>query len=150
MTKGEEKIGLRGDITLTLRDKYGRIKDQRKIRNLIVDSGYDFVCDVMGNSTQPADMGYIAIGQGTTAFTAGDTALYNESTRKANSYSHTAGTKTYESVSTFNAGEGTGSITESGLFNDSTAGTMLCAQTFSVINKGANDSLEVTWRITLS
>lgn len=145
-----ERISLAGESTIILRGKDGKIKDMRVTKNLIVDDGFDFVCDVMGNATQPADMSYIAIGTGTTAATDTDTELETESTRKANAYGHTVGEKTYYSTTTFGAGEGTGAVTESGLLNAGAAGEMLCRQTFAVINKGADDSLEVTWKVTLS
>ena len=51
---------------------------------------------------------------------------------------------------TFSPGEAMGAITESGVFNAAAAGTMLCRQTFVVVNKDANDTLEITWKFTLS
>ena len=53
-------------------------------------------------------------------------------------------------VATFSAGEGTGAITEAGLFNASSAGDMLCRTVFPVINKGVNDSCTITWSVTVS
>jgi hypothetical protein len=53
-------------------------------------------------------------------------------------------------VATFPAGTGTGAVTEAGLFNDGTAGDMLCRTVFSVINKGAADTLGVTWTVTVN
>lgn len=150
MAEQGEKLTLAGRPRLVLRDKNGKVKVIRELDNIIVDTGFDFVCDVMGNTVQPADLGYTAIGTGTDAAATGDTKLGTESTRVTNSYGHTVGDKTYYTTATFGAGVGTGSITESGLLNATEAGTMLCRQTFAVINKGADDSLEVTWKITLS
>ena len=45
---------------------------------------------------------------------------------------------------------GTGAITEAGILNAASAGTLLCRTVFSVINKGASDSMTVTWTITIS
>jgi len=50
----------------------------------------------------------------------------------------------------FGAGEGTGSITEAGIFNASSSGTLLCRTVFSVVNKGASDSMTITWTVTVS
>jgi hypothetical protein len=50
----------------------------------------------------------------------------------------------------FPAGTATGAITEAGIFNAATGGTMLCRTTFPVINKGSADSLAVTWVVTVS
>ena len=71
----EDKIGLRGDVTIILRDKYGNIIDEREIENTIVDGGFDFICDVIGNTTQPNDMAWTGIGTGTTAVTTADTII---------------------------------------------------------------------------
>ena len=48
------------------------------------------------------------------------------------------------------AGDATGAVTEAGIFNAATSGTMLCRTTFDVINKGASDTMSVTWTITVS
>jgi hypothetical protein len=53
-------------------------------------------------------------------------------------------------VATFPAGTGTGAVTEAGLFNASSAGTLLCRTVFSVINKGAADTLGITWTVTVN
>jgi hypothetical protein len=53
-------------------------------------------------------------------------------------------------VSSFEAGDGTGAVTEAGLFNAATGGDMLCRTVFSVVNKAADDTMAITWTITLS
>lgn len=47
-------------------------------------------------------------------------------------------------VATFAAGTGTGALTEAGIFNASSAGTMLNRVVFATVNKGASDTLIVT------
>ena len=146
----EDKIGLRGDVTIILRDKYGNIIDEREIENTIVDGGFDFICDVIGNTTQPNDMAWTGIGTGTTAVTTADTIIETEVTRVANVYAHSTGTKVFTMTADYGAGVGTGAITESGLLNAAAAGTMLNRVVFSVINVGGSDTLQVIWTITLS
>jgi len=148
MTK--ENIHVKGKVSLTLRNAFDEIVEVRDAENLITNAGFDFICDVMGNPTQPNDMGWIAVGSGVTPANVTDTALEHELGRVANTYSHTPGTKTYTASGTFASGVATGPITEAGLVNASTGGTLLNRQTFDVINKGANDSLEVKWTLTLS
>ena len=53
-------------------------------------------------------------------------------------------------VSSFEAGDGTGAVTEAGIFNAASSGDMLCRTVFSVVNKGASDSMTITWAITLT
>jgi len=55
-----------------------------------------------------------------------------------------------EYVGDFPAGTGTGAIVEAGVFNAASSGTMLCRTIFSVVNKGSDDTLKITWTITVS
>ena len=146
----EDKFGMRGDVELILRDKDGNVIDQRNIKNTIVDAGYDFICDVIGNTSQPNDMGWTAVGTGTTPAAGGDTTLETHVVRVANVYAHSAGTKVFTMTADYAAGTGTGALTESGLLNDDTTGTLLNRIVFDVINKGSSDTLQVVWTITLS
>ena len=91
----------------------------------------------------------MSIGTGTTAAAASQTALVSESDRNALTSTTVSGaTITY--VASFGAGEGTGAITEAGLFNASSSGDMLCRTVFSVVNKGASDSMSISWAVTVS
>ena len=55
-----------------------------------------------------------------------------------------------EMITSFIAVVSTGAITEAGIFNALTAGTMLCRTTFPVVNKAAGDSIVITWVVTIS
>jgi hypothetical protein len=145
-----EALKLVGRAKMTLFDYRGEIKDIREFFNLITNAGFDAVCAVLGNPTQPNNFDYIAIGTGTTGALVTDTALEKENARGLGTYAHTGGTKVFTVTQTFSAGTGTGSITESGVLNADGAGTLLCRQVFSSISKGAADSLQVQWQFTLS
>jgi hypothetical protein len=94
----------------------------------------------------------MAIGSNATAATAENTQLGSQlGSRKGLSVSGgTATDNAVEYVASFTAGEGTGAVTEAGIFNASTSGTMLCRTVFDVINKGASDSMTITWTVTVS
>lgn len=144
-----EALKLRGDLGIVLRDKDGNIKEQRTEKNLVVSAGLNFICDRM-EGTSEAVMSHMAVGSGTTAAAAGDTDLESILGSREALDSTTVSDNTITYVSSFEAGEGTGAITEAGIFNASTAGTMLCRTVFSVVNKAADDTLQITWTITLS
>jgi hypothetical protein len=57
---------------------------------------------------------------------------------------------TIQYIASFEAGDGTGAVTEAGIFNAATGGSMLCRTVFSVVNKAADDTMSVTWTITIS
>jgi hypothetical protein len=94
-------------------------------------------------------MTHMAVGTGTTAAAAGDTALGTQLDRNTLT-STTVTNNTIEYACTWAAGDGTGAITEAGIFDASTGGDMLARTVFSVVNKGAADSMTITWTITVS
>ncbi|MCS6766642.1 MAG: hypothetical protein MO847_09690 [Candidatus Protistobacter heckmanni] len=145
----EESMQLHGAMTLIVQRANGEVETVRK-DNLIVDVGFDFIANAIGNATRPAAMGWIALGTGTTAAAATQTALVTEIDRNAATYAHTAGTKTFSFTASFLAGDATGAITEAGVFNAATAGTMLDRVVFPVVNKGVDDSLTAVFTFTMS
>jgi hypothetical protein len=41
-------------------------------------------------------------------------------------------------------------VTEAGVFNAATGGDMLCRTVFDVVNKAADDTMAITWTVTLA
>lgn len=146
-----ETLKVTGDVTVTITGPDGQVKDQRQIKNLVVTAGKQFIAASMLKTTtnSPAAMTHMAIGSGTTAAAAGDTALGAQLGRVALGSSTVSGAVVTYSAS-FPAGTGTGAVTEAGVFNASTGGTMLCRTVFAVVNKGADDAMSITWAITVS
>lgn len=145
-----DNVTPKGRIKFDLYDSSGNLKETREINNVVVTVGKNYLADWLTQATQ-ADyfMRYIALGTGTNAANASDTALQTElSTRVAGTL--TPSSNVWQNVASFGPGVDTGAITESGIFSASTSGTMFARQTFAVINKGAGDSLQVTWQITFS
>jgi len=143
-----EITGLKGEFEVFLYDSNKKLKTYRNVKNLTVNAGFLAVCDMMGfGAIEPFKR--CAIGNGTVAPTSGNTILGSELARVLGEYTRTSDT-VWKNDATFGAGVGDGAITESGLFNHASAGTLLCRQTFPVINKGAADTLVVTWQYTLS
>jgi hypothetical protein len=94
-------------------------------------------------------MSHMAVGTGSTAAAAGDTALGSESARVALTSTTVSGADVVY-VATFGAGTGTAALTEAAVLNASSSGTMLCRTVFPVVNKGASDSMTITWTVTAS
>jgi hypothetical protein len=147
-----EKLKMTGDVSLVLRGADGQVKETREIKNLVVNAGLAYVISRMVG-TAKAVMSHMALGSGTTAAAAGNTDLESIlGSREALDSTTIAGSNNEQVVyvASFEAGDATGAVTEAGIFNASTAGDMLCRTVFAVVNKGANDSLTVTWTITLA
>ena len=138
-----ELLNMKGKLTIELNGEV-----VQEVDNLVVTVGKNFVASRM-TGTSPAVMSHMAIGTTATAAANGDTALGAEAARVALASGVTASAVvTY--IATFPAGTGTGAIVEAGLFNALSAGTMLARTVFSVINKGAADSMTITWTVTVS
>jgi hypothetical protein len=94
----------------------------------------------------------MALGSSTATATAGQTALSSQlgSRELLDSTTLTGSNKAVAYVSSFEATEATGAVTEAGIFNASSGGDMLCRTVFSVVNKGADDTMSITWTVTLA
>ena len=136
-----ETTHLKGRAIITLSRPDGTT-EVRKQDNLITNAGFDFLCNAIASPTRPNAMNYTAVGTGTTAPSAAQTAPAT--------YAHTSGTKELTLTTTFGAGEATGAITEAGIVNASSGGTLFDRVTFAVINKGAQDELTTKFVFTLS
>ena len=147
-----------------VRDKFGNIKQSHEGEDLITNAGKAAVAALILSDVAEDDFDYIAIGSGAGAAAVGNTVLEEEAARGA-----ATGTRGTTSVTNDTAqlvylfqsgvpaglnGTSTGSraIEESGVFNASSGGDLLCRQTFSALNIDwdAGDTLQVTWKIQIS
>jgi hypothetical protein len=101
------------------------------------------------NGTSESVMSHMAVGTGSTAAAAADTTLGTELNRQSLT-STTVTDNALAYVASYAAGTATGSLTEAGIFNASSAGTMLCRTVFGTVTKAADDSMTITWTITVS
>lgn len=148
----KEKIRATGQVSFVLTDENGNVKQQDS-KNLVVSPGLAFIVSRM-IGTAAAVMSHMAVGTGTTAASAAQTALVSESARVAltssTAVTTTVANDSVQYVATFGPGVGTAAITEAGLFNAASAGAMLARTVFPVINKGALDTLSLTWKVTVA
>ena len=148
-----EKVIARGSVNFKLLGPDGRTLLEKHDPNLVVTAGLGFVTSRM-SGVASAVMSHMAVGTSNTAAAMGQTALVAEVARVAlDSTTQVTTTVTNDSiqyVATFPAGTGTGALQEAGLLNNSSGGTMLCRTVYSVINKGALDSLVVTWKVVFA
>ena len=146
-----------GELTLTVRDAKGRVKDRRVLRNVITDVGKAQVAGLI-NGVVTTPFKHVGIGTGTTSETASDTSLEYEIKRKEGTVDRTTTSVTNDTAkveATFSSADGlSGShaVTEAGLFDASSGGNMLCRKTFDPlnINWDAGDTLTITWKVQVS
>jgi hypothetical protein len=170
-------VELGGSLSLVLTDTTtNTIKQELYVPNAIVFTGKIFIASRM-IGTSSAVMSHMGIGTGTAAVDSGTTvllpgnsALTTELTTVGGytGYARAAVTSTnnitvsstvYPSNQvTYSANfaaqipsapAGGAALTEAGIFNASTAGTMLCRTVFPVVTKLPADALTITWTITI-
>ena len=147
----EEFLKMTGKLDIVIYDADGNIKEQREVPNIVTTAGKTFIASRMAG-TASAVMGWMEVGTSSTAAAVGDTALLLPVASSRTALSVSGGTPSSNTVQyacTFPAGTGTGALTEAGIFNAASSGTMLCRTVFSVINKGASDSMTITWTVTV-
>lgn len=144
--KIQSDIGMKGRLTISLNDEV-----VQEVDNLVVTDGKEFVAKRMSGTTSGV-MSDMAIGSGTTAAAASQAALVSEEARVTltGTPAGVVSNNTVTYTATFPAATGTAAITEAGIFNANSGGEMLCRTVFAVVNKGASDSMTITWVVTAS
>jgi hypothetical protein len=132
----------------------GNWATEMKASNLITNAGRALISGLINGSGTPAAATYVAVGTGTNAAAAGDTTLQTESASAglsravgtASLVTTTVTNDTAQVTKTFTV-TGTVAVTEAGLLNAASSGTLLARQVFSAINVVNGDSLAITWKI---
>lgn len=143
-----EQIKATGNVDVVLTGADGQVKDSREIKNMVVTNGLGFIASRMRDAAASV-MSHMAVGSGTAAAALPNAALGTELGRVALTSTTVSGNQ-ITFIATFPAGQGTGALTEAGILNAATSGTMLCRTLFSVVNKDPGDTLSITWTVTIS
>jgi len=148
-------LGLKGSMVARLYGPDGELKTERKIKairvegNTVTTFGDHLVADQLSDAGLVAPS-HMAIGTGTGGG-ANDNSLQTELDRNALT-STTQGSGAADNdvvyVGDWAAGDGTGAITEAGIFNHASNPGLYVYSSFTVINKGASDTLQITWTVT--
>ena len=142
-----DSINATGSLHIVVKDQNGNVVHDSVQRNLVVAVGRAFITARM-TGTADAVMSHMAVGTNNTTPVAGDTTLGTELERVAlGSITPFSNTVTY--AANYPAGTGTGALVEAGIFNASSAGTMLARTVFATVNKGAGDTMDISWTITV-
>ena len=119
--------------------------------NLVVTAGKNWVAGRVKDGSIPDEMSHMAIGSADTAAAAGNTALATELNRIAlTTDGGTVSTNTVQYDASWTSAAAAYAIKEAGIFNAASGGTMLARTTFAVINKGTDDTVSISWTITVS
>ena len=142
-------LGIKGLFHLELRDEFGNLKEERIVHNTVTELGDAHVADAMSDQGEGA-LGYMAVGTGS-GQGAADVGLATSLDRNAlTSTTQGAGGDDNDVifVGTWVAGDGTGAITEAGIFLGDNNTSMNYYADFGVVTKAAADDLVITWTVT--
>lgn len=138
-------VSMIANCEIVLRDKNGKIIDYRFIHNTVTTAGKNGAADQVLASPTLGKPTHMAVGTGTPSATA----LGTESDRNALT-SKTRSNAVVTFVGDWAAGDATAALTEAGVFDAASTGNMWVSASFSAINKGASDTLTITWTLTFA
>lgn len=147
-------IQMRGSLRIILGDANGKPIKEWEVQNSVVTIGRAFVLGQLQtvNHITSRNIGFLAIGSGTTAPTTGDTALGLEVTRVAVGTFNTAGlagpVPSWQAQVSFATSDANTTLAEAGLFNSSAGGTMLARATFASFVKATSNTLAINYTIS--
>lgn len=141
------KMGV--NVKVELFGANGKCKMKREVHNTVTNPGLYGLMDQLLAAPSLAKAGWMEVGTGTGGTTTLNAYIASSRTALSTIIRNNAAVSF---PCTFAAGVGTGAITEAGVFGVVTQNTapMWLYATFAVVNKGALDSLTITWTFTAS
>jgi hypothetical protein len=137
------------NVRLELFDANGNLKSMQEVHNAVQTAGKYGIADQVIASPTLTKPTHCELGTGTggtttlNAYISGSRTAFTSKTRANN---------VVTMVTDFPAGTGTGSVTEAGIFDSATqnGGNMWMYASFTAVTKGANDTLKITWTLTIN
>ena len=143
-------IQMKGQVNAVLLDSNGKVKQEINVNNLVVAVGKNWLAKKLAEDSAN-EMTHMAVGTGTTSPASGDTTLDGSELGRVIFDSKVRTANAVTIIATFPAGTGTGTLNEAGIFDGSSGTELLARVKFGgAVTKGAADSFQVTWTITMS
>ena len=138
-------VGVKANVRIRKYDNLGRLRQESRAQNLVVDAGLDFIADYFFYLLNSSII-VVAYGSDDTAADAGDTALGSQYDIGTGVYAST-GTGICTITKSF-AITATETAKEAGLLSDDATPVLFARATFTTVNLSDGDVLEVEWTIT--
>lgn len=137
------------NVKFELFDADGILKSVTEVHNAVTAAGKNGIADQLLASASLGKPTHMELGTGAsgttklTTFVSGSRQAFTSKTRATN---------VVTMIGNFGAGVGTGNITEAGIFDSATpdGGNMWMYASFTAIPKGATDTLQITWTLTIN
>lgn len=152
MEKLKEPVKLKGKFYIAVLDKEGEVKESQEVSNTIMNAGIAEITALMLTDQSGTAFDYLAIGTGSGAPNATETALLGEKYRSAGTGSQETDSVTDDTAQLTTSVAITSSISvrEVGIFNSSSSGTMLARTTFSAVSVSDADTVKLGYSVILS
>lgn len=145
-----DTITLKGQVNGKLFNEAGELIQEIDINNLVTTVGKNWLAKKLAQESAN-EMTHMAVGTSATAPAIGQTSLIGTELGRVAFASKVRTANAVAIVATFPAGTATGTLNEAGIFDGSSGTEMLARVTFGgAVTKGASDSFQVTWTITMS
>lgn len=132
----------RQNVRVVLTGPDGGVKETR-LCNTVTAAGKNGAADQLLAAPSLGKPTHMAIGTGTPS----GTALGVELDRNVLATKTRSGA-VVTMTATWSPGDGTGALTEAGIFDAASVGNMWCSSSFAVVNKGALDTVTISWTLT--
>ena len=154
------ELPMLGQLWLRKVDARGRVADLGLVScRVVTNAGVAYIVDAFQNLAELENLRYHGVGTGTAAEAATNTALGTElttqyataNTRPTGTTGEQSGqTNVYETTATITV-SAAAALTEHGIFSQAATGggTLLDRSVFAVVNLGATESLQSTYRLTI-
>lgn len=144
----KDSINVKGHVLFQQYDKDNNLKYTLNVDNLVVTMGKEYIASRIVGVAKNV-ISHIGLGSVDTPATSDQTALISPVGSRVAFTAPVLTGSNITLVATFLPGVATGSIREAGIFNAITSGDMLSRVKFGLITKPAEDTLVVTWNITV-
>lgn len=149
-----ESLKVEGFIAITHTDKDGNLKGKRETKNIITSAGLAQIALLAGDATA-VPFTYLALGTGTTAANIADTTLGAETVvsglaRAVATVARVTTTVTNDTLQltkVFTSAGANTAVTECGIFNAASIGTLLGRQVFTALNTISGDMITLVYQI---
>jgi len=151
----KDTLKVKGLIKLEL-SRDGNVIESREVKNTITNAGLAQIALLAGDASA-VPFTYLALGTGTDAAAATDTTLKTETSdsglaRAAATVSRVTTSVSNDTLQLSKAftSAASAAVTECGIFNASSDGTLLGRQVFSAINVISGDVLTITYKVSFA
>ena len=143
-----DSINVKGDVTFTIYDQEGNIKQIINDNNMVLTNGKYFIASKIAGSS--ASIAKMAIGSGKNSPSLSDTSLQTQIDVSKNIDTITSLNNIVTVTASFSGSTyASPSISEAGLFSSDVSNNLICRTTFGAFPILSTDVIGISWKLTI-